>query len=307
MSKRLVYILLLSFILFSCKDNRKSITEGNSAYYWETVFSIDKAKQNFIAKNNITRLYIRYFDVVLQDNMPKPNATVRFKDSIPCNMEVIPTIYVMNECMRVKDTALASRILKRVIQINSTHDIKNVKEIQIDCDYTKTTENNFLSFMKQLHSLCSEHKIGLATTVRLYQLSWQVPDADRGVLMMYNTGDFKNIHDEKPILNIDSVESYLRYLKHYNLPLTAAYPLFKWDLLFYKDRFKEILHTQDRSFLFSGDTVVRREPALSDIFKAKNRLQQIRKDINREIIVFDLSTYSITRFKDEEYKKIFAH
>ncbi|MDY6393755.1 MAG: hypothetical protein SPK52_04815 [Synergistales bacterium] len=305
--KKLLYIFILVLVLSSCDNHRKSSTEGNSVYYWKTTFSLDKTKQDFISKNNITRLYIRYFDVVLRGNASVPNATIKFKSSIPDSIQVIPAIYIMNECMQSRDTSLAEKILERILQMNATNDIKNVREIQIDCDYTKKTEHNFLAFMQQLYNLCNKHKIGLATTVRLYQLSWQEPKADRGVLMMYNTGDFKNIYDEKPILNVDSVETYLRYLKNYDLPLSAAYPLFKWDLLFYENRFKEILYTEDRSFLFSGDTVVRREPTLSDILKAKTRLQQIRKDINKEIIVFDLSEYNITRFKDEEYKKIFAH
>lgn len=306
MLKRLSYILILLFIFLSCK-NRESITEGNSAYYWTTTFSINKEKQEFLNKNNISRLYIRYFDVVLKDNVSMPNATIKFKDKIPETIEVIPTIYIMNECMLNRDTSLAAKILIRILQMNETNDISNVKEIQIDCDYTKKTESNFLAFMQELHTLAKQKQIGLSTTVRLYQLSWRVPSADRGVLMMYNTGDFKNFYDEKPILNIDSVESYLRYLKRYRLPLSAAYPVFKWDILFHKNEFREILHSSDTSFLFSGDTIVRREPTLNDILKAKNKLQNIRKSINNEIIVFDLSDYNITRFKDEEYKKIFAH
>lgn len=305
--KKLLYIFILVLVLSSCDNHRKSSTEGNSVYYWTTTFSLDKTKQDFISKNNISRLYIRYFDVVLKDNVSMPNATIRFEDKIPETIEVIPTIYIMNECMLNRDTSLAAKILIRILQMNETNDISNVKEIQIDCDYTKTTESNFLAFMQELHTLAKEKQISLATTVRLYQLSWRVPSADRGVLMMYNTGDFKNFYDEKPILNIDSVESYLRYLKRYRLPLSAAYPVFKWDILFHKNEFREILHSSDTSFLFSGDTIVRREPTLNDILKAKKRLQSIRKSINNEIIVFDLSDYNITRFKDEEYKKIFAH
>lgn len=94
MLKRLSYILILLFIFLSCK-NRESITEGNSAYYWTTTFSINKEKQEFLNKNNISRLYIRYFDVVLKDNVSMPNATIRFEDKIPETIEVIPTIYIM--------------------------------------------------------------------------------------------------------------------------------------------------------------------------------------------------------------------
>ncbi|MBR1770129.1 MAG: hypothetical protein IJ748_06710 [Bacteroidales bacterium] len=308
MKKRIYFtIVCILFLACSCSNRKSAVTEGNSAYYWRTSFVLSPAEREFIKEYGISRLYIRYFDVVMQEGDAMPNATLKFKDTLPSSVQPVPTVFIMNECMQKRDNTLANKIFKRILQISESNNINNVKEIQIDCDWTKRTEGNFLKFMEQLHALTQEKGIMLSTTVRCYQLNWQVPKADRGVVMMYNTGDFRNIKDEKPILNIDSVGGYLKYLKKYDLPLTCAYPVFKWDLLFHKENFREVLYTEDRSFLFQSDTVVRREPSLADILKAKERLQSIRKDINKEIVIFDLSDYNIKRFKDEEYKKIFAH
>ena len=50
-----------------------------SAYYWSTTWESDSALQTFIHDNEIGRIYLRYFDVVVDDNGDvMPNATIRF-------------------------------------------------------------------------------------------------------------------------------------------------------------------------------------------------------------------------------------
>ena len=305
--KKLLYIFILVLVLSSCDNHRKSSTEGNSVYYWKTTFSLDKTKQDFISKNNITRLYIRYFDVVLRGNASVPNATIKFKSSIPDSIQVIPAIYIMNECMQSRDTSLAEKILERILQINATNDIKNVREIQIDCDYTKKTEHNFLAFMQQLYNLCNKHKIGLATTVRLYQLSWQEPKADRGVLMMYNTGDFTQLSCEHPILDMRDVKPYLPALRRYKLPLSTAYPLYRWKIVFRNGRYIGILHTDDELPVLPGDSIAMRQPELSEILEAKEAVSKQQARANDEVILFDLNNSNITRFKYTDYEEILNH
>lgn len=107
-----------------------------------------------------------------------------------------------------------------------THHIENIKEIQIDCDWTKSTRNSYFAFMEELHKLTQEHNMKLSSTIRLHQLSQVPPKADKGVLMVYNTGDFRDRNEEKPILDVDVVLKYADYLSDYNLPLATALPVF---------------------------------------------------------------------------------
>ena len=138
-----VAMMLLVFVACSLKDQPSM----RSMYYWSTTFELSKAKKTFLNRLHIQHLYIRYFDVVLDDNgQPMPNATIQFKASIPEHMEVIPTVFIINDCMRKDYKNLAQKILKRILQMNATNDIPKVKEIQIDCDWTNTTRQHLTTF-----------------------------------------------------------------------------------------------------------------------------------------------------------------
>ncbi len=73
----------------------------------------------------------------------------------------------------------------------------------------------------------------LSTTIRLHQLSMEVPPADYGVLMLYNTGNPEKYAERNPILDIRDVMLYISKLDDYALPLAAAYPVFLWQRTIY--------------------------------------------------------------------------
>lgn len=311
MNGRYFYILFLIIVLFSCsKQEEPKKEEINAMYYWRTVFELSSEEKSFLKEHNVQKLYVRLFDVVWKEREreAEPNATITFKKPFPSSLEIIPVVFITNDCMKnIQDSCLADKVFERISQMILTHRIRNVKEIQIDCDWTKNSEKNYMNFMNRLHSLTNNYGITLSTTVRCYQLSWQVPKADKGVLMMYNTGDIRSKDDKKPILDVDKLGGYLKYLKNYNLPLSVAYPIFKYDILFRNDKFVGIVNYENDMSFFDDDTIVRREPAMKDIFKTKKRLQEIRKNIHNEIILFDLSDSNIYRYEKQDYKTLFSH
>ncbi|MBR7017551.1 MAG: hypothetical protein IKH99_01745 [Prevotella sp.] len=296
-------VLLLTLLLMTaCHEQQKK----RGMYYWSTVFRMDSAKQTFLKEHQINRLYVRYFDVVVDEqDRVMPNATISFKDSIPLGMEVIPTVFIVNDCMKHDISDLAEKLLRRIIQMNETHHIGKVHEIQIDCDWTPSTRKTFFHFMETLRTLAKGHDIRLSSTIRLHQLSQQAPPADYGVLMMYNTGDFTKLSCERPILDMRDVRPYLPALKKYSLPLSAAYPLYRWRIVFRNGRYVGILHTDDELPILPGDSIVIRQPELEEILKAKQAVTQQNARANNEVILFDLNNTNISRFKKEDYEKIF--
>ena len=303
----LLFNLLVILMMTGCRKDTIQVVSGNSAYYWSTVFSISRQQQDFIRQHNISRLYVRYFDVVLNDDrQPIPNATIQFSDSLPKGIEIIPTVFILNECMTSDASDLAEKIASRVFQMNETHDVDNVREIQIDCDWTQRTEKQFFNFMESLREKLKAKGISLSSTIRLHQLAGTPPPADRGVLMMYNTGDFTDINCQKPILDTEVAVPYLKNLSDYPLPLSAAYPLFSWKILFRQNKFVGIMHSDDEYPVLPTDSIIIRSVTTEEILKAKACLQKHRKDINSEIILYELNNKNITKFKDYEYKEIFA-
>lgn len=55
----------------------------------------------------------------------------------------------------------------------------------------------------------------------------------------------RDINNRYPILNIADVKPYLHNLATYQLPLSTAYPIFSWRVLFRGGHFVGILHSDD--------------------------------------------------------------
>ena len=304
-------------VLASCNQKQGQEAE-RSMYYWRTVFALSDQEREFLQVHNINRLYIRFFDVVLnEDGEPMPNATIAFKEwreengerkenTLPENLEVVPTIFITNDCMAARHEGLAEKLYKRVKQMCETHNIKNVNEIQIDCDWTTSTRKEFFHFLEDLRSLAKKQGIGLSATIRLHQLSQPVPPVDRGVVKVYNTGDVTQLDCHHPILDIADVKQYLPNLKKYNLKLSAAYPLFTWKVLFRNRKYVGIMHSDDELPVMRTDSIAVRQPDMQHIMEAKNSIDRLREDAHSEIILYDLSEQNITLFNDKDYEKIYS-
>lgn len=288
---RRIYSLLvigLTAFFLSCSD--KNNDSLHSAYYWTTTFKMSEPKAEFIKKHDVKRLYMRFFDVVMDPyDKPMPNATIEFIDTIPDSLEIVPTVYVMNECMGADIDDLADKVTKRILQMCETHHILNVHEIQIDCDWTRRTQDRYFAFLENVRNRLKEKEKSLSATIRLHQLSMSVPPVDRGALMVYNTGDVTDRNVKNPILDIEDVKPYMPYLKKYELPLVAAYPVFSWDVIFRGNRFIGIKHNENEYPENSSDTVINYRPKPKEIEEVRALIDKVAPKTNNEIIIYDLS------------------
>lgn len=292
--------------------------EERAMYYWRTTLSLDSAERRFLSEHHVGRLYVRYFDVVMDaGGQPMPNATIAFADSLPAAVEVVPTVFITNDCMASAHPDLARKLVERVAQMNETHDVAGVRELQIDCDWTLRTRRQFFAFLDEVRTLARQRGWQLSATIRLHQLSQPVPPVDRGVLMVYNTGDVTRLDCQHPILDLADVRAYVPQVAGYKLPLTAAYPLFTWRVLFRPVggdasgaatyRYVGIMHGDDDLPVMAGDTIVTRRPDMAHLMEARRVLARQRSDLHREVILYDLSTNNITLFNPDDYETIFGH
>ena len=243
---------LLIVMLAGCRGKGSKSQPQRSVYCWQTTFAPnDSTVAAFIRHQRITHIYLRYFDVVMTNGTPMPNASANVVGRVPKGVTVTPVVYITNDCMKAigqnhtEATNLANKILRRVGQMTSTLQLGPVSELQIDCDWTVSTRRTYFDFLSVLRDLAHEQHLQLSTTIRFHQLTQPVPPADRGVLMAYNTGDVRDISNRYPILNIADVKPYLRHLATYRLPLSTAYPIFSWRVLFRGGHFVGILHSDD--------------------------------------------------------------
>ena len=280
------YIGLLLVLTVSSCQQRERLAEENAVYYWRTDFRLDSTERAFLSLYNINKVYFRYFDVVMSGEQgPVPNATITFSDSLPIGVEMIPTIYITEDCMHQDPKGLAEKLVKRIQQMNETNDIKGVQEIQIDCDYTAKSRKVYYQFLKEVKSAWKQR---LSTTIRLHQLSMEEPPVDYGALMLYNTGDPRKWTERNPILDARDVYPYVKRLDDYPLPLAAAYPVFSWLRVI---QGVNIEHTVEAD----------------EIIKVKQMVEKERKDLSRAIITYHLDKENINRYKPETYEEIFHH
>ena len=266
------------------------LEQGNSVYYWRTELRLDSAERAFLSHYHINTVYCRYFDVVMNDGAaePTPNATITFADTLPDGIDIVPTVYITEDCMHQPHKDLAGKIVDRILQMNETNDIARVSEIQIDCDYTSKSRHTYYSFLEEVRSKLSAVHARLSTTIRLHQLSMPAPPADYGVLMVYNTGDPRKWQERNPILDYRDVYPYLSRLGEYPLPLAAAYPVYQW--------IRNIRNVR-----------VEHTVAAGEILKVKHALEQERPGLSRAVITYHLETDNINRYTPETYEEIYRH
>ena len=269
MNKTTVLILSLSALLIllaGCSGREPSYPvpeqpdmTGNAVYYWKTRFELGNPETVFLEENGIKRIYLRYFDVDYERNPVSyeegivPVGTVRFVSPRPEGVEIVPTVFItVGALVHIRDNKLvmdaAEKIVRRVLNMSSYNEMGPVLEVQLDCDWTESTQKTYFDLCQAVkHHLQKEGAV-VSSTIRLQQLRLPAPPVDRGVLMLYNTGAMRDPSEKNSILNAEDVKLYLRGTPvKYALPLDFAYPTYSWGLWFRDREFMGILHQSDFS------------------------------------------------------------
>lgn len=296
-TRLLTPLVVLACLLTSCTKELLPLDEQNAVYYWRTELRLNDAERQFLSDHYIRKVYCRYFDVVMDEVQatPRPNATLAFNDTLPAGVEMVPTVYITEDCMHERHDSLAVLVVRRVLQMNETNGIRGVREIQIDCDYTSRSRPVFYDFLKAVKaelashpSPHTSHPLSLSATIRLHQLQMEAPPVDYGVLMLYNTGDPRRYDERNPILDERDVQPYAQYLADYPLPLAAAYPVYRWQRQVEGVR---IEHTVDKDV----------------ILNVKNLVERKRPELSRAIITYHLDEENINRYDKQTYEAIYRH
>ncbi len=329
--------LFLLLLLLSCSHNRGVEQPVPSVYYWRTTLTLDSTERAFLAQHGVGRMYVRYFDVVMRDGQLMPNATLQFAETIPDGIEVVPTVFIVENCLRHNLDSVAQLLVDRVVQMNETNNLPPACELQIDCDWTQRSQEVYYQFLRHVRQLLKEHGMRLSATIRLHQLAMTPPPVDEGVLMVYNTGDATRGGDHNPILDYRDVEPYLRYVADYDLPLCAAYPVFGWQLLFQGSEFKAILRDENLgdTTLFrplpqgewlvlqsrdmpllsdAGNEVARMsvgdhvrvwQPSAQEVQRVADALAARRPTINQQVVFYSLDSKYLNKYNNEFYETLY--
>ena len=91
-------------------------------------------ERDFLHKHDIKKMYLKFFDVdkSWEGEQAVPLATTIFIDSIPSNLEIVPTVFITSEAI-ADYPQFIDKLLTRVIDMADVNGIK-FGEMQIDCD-----------------------------------------------------------------------------------------------------------------------------------------------------------------------------
>ena len=322
--KHIVKILFLwiGVVVFAgCGDEKERVmssasdsSKRNSIYFWKTVFELDSTELSFLQKHDIDRIYLRMFDVATEPDFLNgteqivPIATTRFVSSVPDNVEIVPVTYITTDALRAmrgKETEIALLIASRLLVMSSYNKCGEIKEAQLDCDWTNTTKESYNKLCSSVKKFLSYEGVELSITVRLHQLQETPPPADKGVLMLYNTGALKNPETENSILHIDNVKPYIKQ-KKYSIPLDYAFPVFGWGVKFENNRFVSIV-SYDCKDISENQSIRYERPIATDVLEVKTLVEQnLGKPANGNIL-YHLDHSQLKHYTDDEITQIFMH
>jgi hypothetical protein len=339
---RLLFFIL-SFLFFACNTVPKHTDRKieRSFYYWKSNFKLSDIEKQTLDTLQIKTLYLKFFDVAWDDisSSPIPIVQVRISDSAylhASRLQIIPTIFITNECIFKIDSSqikiLAEKISLLTKSIITNNGLQNIREIQIDCDWTAATKEKYFAILKELQTL--DKTINFSATIRLHQIKYLqktgVPPVSRGMLMCYNMGNLTNIETENSILETKELQKYIGDLQHYPLPLDVALPLFDWKVLFRNGKFKSLINdmpyavlntalfkknkniftaVQD-SIIFGydikkGDVLRNEQCDYDDILKSAQIISKKISNKSYRVSLYHLDTLTLKKYSTHEMENIF--
>ena len=300
----------------------KSSNENQAFYYWKTQYQLNSFEKEYLKKKGIKKIYLHCFDIAVENNLPKPQGVLRWKEAPIHKIEYIPTVFIQNDIFKQTDTNLLNELAQNCFslcgQIMASQQLP-LQEMQVDCDWTASTRDSYFYFLKCL----KQKRIIVSATLRLYQYKYAdksgIPPADYVSLMCYNMGTMKKDENENSILNRNNLHSYLQTVKSYPLPMNIALPIFNWTLLYSNQMFKGILYKTpmvenkywkriseikyicvqahfdsncQRNF-YPNESIRIETISKKDLEQALHTIQHYVKNSKNEIIYFDLDSSKI--------------
>lgn len=237
------------FLLAACQsETRRTAEQVPAFYHWKATFAPTPSDWAMLDSVGAKTLYIRFFDVDWDEakRTAIPKATVTFRQRPKPGIQVVPVVYITNRTVASLSAAnvpeLARNLTHRVKELADQQGVR-LSELQLDCDWTKTTRHTYFSLLR---AIAREAKVPLSATIRLHQVKFAaqtgVPPVARGMLMAYNTGDWKQPNTQNSILDLRDLRAYSDYLPGYPLPLDIALPLFRWTVVYRNGRFLTLLN-----------------------------------------------------------------
>ncbi|MEO3402417.1 hypothetical protein AAFN85_00845 [Mucilaginibacter sp. CAU 1740] len=262
-------VLALASLFTSCRKKQVN----TSFYYWKTVYKDTPAESDWLRHFKTRKLYMRIMDVAIVDGDPRPVpvSPILFQSKIADSIELIPVVFIVNDVLRNTGKPQLDELAKKIVGfVNGKVEQagkSSYNELQIDCDWTATTRDNYFYLLKQIRSANGLKAKTLSATLRLHQIKNQkvsgIPPVNRVMLMCYNMGNLRLYGKQNSILDINELKKYANEnIGDYHLPIDIGLPLFSWAVAFREKNYigitkrinKDTLDNKNQ-FIFKGNNI----------------------------------------------------
>jgi len=250
--KKILFLGIVSLFLFSCNEENKVQNVERAFYYWKSSSSLNSEMESKLIANKIKKVYVKFFEIDYSEAMgnypyDKLDSYTGMLDS-NLGISIIPTVFIKNEIFKYnseKDLdVLADNIVflitKRCKEKFQKSAVAN--EIQIDCDWTKSTKEKYFYLLKKIKE---DSKKEISCTLRLYPYKYSeimgIPPVDKVMLMCYNLVRPLTKSDKNSILDVSELKSYLNKKRSYPVHVDVALPIFSWSQLYQNSHFQKLV------------------------------------------------------------------
>ncbi|WP_299180985.1 hypothetical protein, partial [uncultured Chryseobacterium sp.] len=227
-------LLLVLLISLSChkKDNHHY-----SFYYWKTHLTLKQDEKKVLEQATLPYLYTRLFDVDKVNGKFQPVAVITKDQNFRTDKQIVPTIFITNRTflnISQNDIHFLAESIHHLIEKKiKDYDLTTNNEIQIDCDWTGGTRDDYFKFLNELKKVSGKE---ITCTLRLHQVKDKsltgIPPVKKVYLMCYSTSSPLETSDRNSILDVNFLKSYLSKLEDYPIKnIEVALPVYSWGIV----------------------------------------------------------------------------
>ncbi|KFF08347.1 hypothetical protein [Chryseobacterium luteum] len=231
---RTLQALFILLLVVSCSGKKN---HPYTFYYWKTQLRLDQEEKKALDQASVPYVYTRFFDIDKVDGKFQPVAVITKDKSFQTGKQIVPTVFITNQSMyhisAEEIRFLAKNIHDLVQKKAKEYGLKINNEIQIDCDWTVGTRDDYFKFLKELKRISGKE---ITCTLRLHQVKDKsqtgIPPVEKVYLMCYSTSSPLENSNKNSILDVTVLKSYLSKLEDYPVKkIEVALPIYSWGIV----------------------------------------------------------------------------
>ncbi len=232
--RTLTLFCLALLTMVSCSDKK---SHPYTFYYWKTRLTLNTDEKEALNQATAPYLYARFFDVDQAGGRIQPVGVITKDRSFATDKKLVPVVFITNRTFlhisRDEISLLAKNINHLVQAKTSEYHLNTAPEIQIDCDWTAGTRDDYFTFLKELKQLSGKT---ITCTLRLNQVKDKkqagIPPVQKVYLMCYSTSSPLESSDKNSILDVNTLKNYLTDIDQYPVGnIDVALPIYSWGIV----------------------------------------------------------------------------